>query len=488
VIATAVLLLLAACAVNPVTGRHELILVSQAEEARLGRAGAEQVAAEMGIFADAPLTEYVAAVGGRVAARSPRAGVAWRFEIVDQEAPNAFALPDGHIYVSRGLLELANSEDELAGVLAHEVVHVAARHHAQQRTRATGVGILALPAIVAGSLLGGPVGQVVEAPVLLLGSGLVASYGRDQEREADRFGQRLAAEAGYDPSALAAFLATLERWSDAREGGSHEAGFFDTHPSTPERVANARSNAALVGLQRAAGIAPDPQAFLGRLAGLLVGPNPAEGVVAGQRFLHPDLDFTLSFPDGWRVVNARSTVGAASPDGRAIVTLQIQSQGDDPSAAAGAMIAALSRETAVDLRRSGARDIGGRRAVRAELVARGARGPMALQLTWIAHGGAIFLVAGVADADSAQASGSAFDATSGSFRPLDAEERGSILELRLRLVRARPGESLDDAVRRGGSAWGTRQVAIANARDPNEPLAGDELLKIAVRRPYAGAR
>jgi predicted Zn-dependent protease len=474
--------------VNPVTGRHELMLVSESDEVRLGREGAEQVAAEMGIFPAPPLTAYVAAVGARVAAHSPRAGVAWRFEIVDQQAPNAFALPDGHIYVSRGLLALTNSEDELAGVLAHEVVHVAARHHAQQQTRAAGVGLLALPAVVAGSLLGGPMGQAVEAPVLLLGSGIVASYGRDQEREADHFGQRLAAEAGYDPSALAAFLATLERWSAARESGSQEAGFFDTHPSTPERVANARANAASIELPRTAGIAPDAAAFLGRLDGLLVGPNPAEGVFDGQRFLHPDLDFTLRFPDDWRVANERSVVAASSPDGRATSMMQVQSQGDDPQAAARAMLAALSRETTVDLRRSGPLEIGGRRAFRAEAVARGARGPTALHLTWIAHRGAIFLVAGVADAAAAQASWGAFDAISASFRPLRDEERDSIRELSLRLVRARAGESLDAAARRGGSAWGTRQVAIANACDPNEPLSGDEVLKIAVRLPYTAAR
>jgi predicted Zn-dependent protease len=473
--------------VNPVTGERELILVSQEQERAAGREGAKQVAESMGIFADARLGAYVAEVGARVAARSPREQVAWNFEIVDQEVPNAFALPDGHIYVSRGLLELANSEDELAAVLAHEVVHVAARHHARQQTRATGVGLLALPGMLAGAMLGGPVGELVQAPLLVLGAGVVASYGRDQEREADHVGQRLVAEAGYDPAALAGYLTTLERWSAARDGRTHEPGFFDSHPSTPERVEQARAHAESLERAPLRGVARDREAFLARLDGLVVGENPAEGLFDGPRFVHPDLGFSLRFPDDWQAVNSRSAVGAFSPDRRASVVLVDAGRAGDPRAVASATLAALSRETQLEVLRAGELEVGGRPAFRVEAAAAGARGPSFLHLTWIAHGGRIYRVAGVVDGAHARLHHASLADAGGSFRPLSAADRAAVRERRLRLVRSRAAEGLAALTRRAGSAWDAAYAALVNGLAPDAELPEGRVVKVAVPEPYRGA-
>jgi predicted Zn-dependent protease len=473
--------------VNPVTGERELIFVSPEQERAAGREGAEQVAASMGIFSDARIGAYVAAVGERVAARSPREQVAWRFEVVDQEVPNAFALPDGHIYVSRGLLELANSEDELAAVLAHEVVHVAARHHARQQTRATGVGLLALPGMIAGAMLGGPVGELVQAPLLVLGAGVVASYGRDQEREADRIGQRLAAEAGYDPAALAGYLTTLERWSETRAGRTHEPGFFDSHPATPERVEQARAQAGSLTRASLPGVARDREAFLAGLDGLVVGENPAEGVFDGPRFLHPDLGFALRFPDDWQTVNSRSAVGAFSPDRRASVVLEDAGGGGDPRAAAAATLAALSRETQLEVLRAGELEVGGSPAFRVEAAAAGTRGASFLHLTWIAHRGRIYRIAGVVDGAHARLHHAALASASGSFGPLSAADRAGVRERRLRLVRSRAAEGLAELTRRAGSAWDPPYAALANGLAPDAALPEGRLVKVAVPEPYRGS-
>jgi predicted Zn-dependent protease len=482
--ALAALLLAAGCAVNPVSGQRELILVSEEQERAAGREGAEQVAAHMGILAAPELAAYVAAVGARVAERSPRAGVEWRFEVVDQEVPNAFALPDGHIYVSRGLIELANSEDEVAAVLAHEVVHVAARHHAQRQTRAAGAGLLALPGSIAGSVLGGPLGELVQAPMIAIGAGIVASYSRDQEREADRVGQRLAAEAGYEPAALASQLETLARWTREHARRADEPGFFDSHPSAPERAADARAHAGILPGQPRPGVAPDRAAFLGRLEGLLVGANPAEGLLVDGRFVHPDLLFSLRFPEGWRTANARSAVAAWSPDERASLVLELEARGEDPGAAAAATLEASSRQTPLAVLRSGALEIGGLPAYRAEVAAGRARS--FLHLTWIAYRGLIYLVAGVVDETDAASRRRSFEEASASFRPLAPEERAAIREHRLRLARAQAGESLAALVRRAGSSWDVGYVALANALAPDVSLAQGALVKIAVPAPYAG--
>ena len=283
-----------ACATNPLTRRSELVLVSEQAEIESGNAAAQQVAAEIGIV-DAPaLTDYVGAVGARVAAHAPPRSHGYRFQILDQDEPNAFALPGGHVYVSRGLLALAHREDELAGVISHEVVHVAGRHHAQRQTRLAGVGILALPGVLAGAILG-PIGDLIAAPGVLAGVGALASYSRSQELEADRFGQEMAAAAGYDPGALGEFLIALERDMQLRLGEPREPGWLDSHPSNPERAKQAAEHAADLSPAPEPAIAPG-EAFARRIDGLLVDQNPAEGVFEGARFLHPDLGFRIEFP------------------------------------------------------------------------------------------------------------------------------------------------------------------------------------------------
>ena len=215
-IAFALGLVAAGCSLNPVSRRPEVVFVSEEQEVEVGQEAAEMVASEMGLVQDAALTAYVAAIGERVAAYAPQRNLTYSFGIIDQDEPNAFALPGGYVYVSRGLLAIANSEDELANVIAHEVVHVAARHHAQRQARATGAGLLALPGLLAGALIPGPLGDLVTASVAVAGGGVLAGYSRSQELESDRVGQQMAAQAGYQPKALADFLATLERDSALR--------------------------------------------------------------------------------------------------------------------------------------------------------------------------------------------------------------------------------------------------------------------------------
>ena len=282
VVFTSLFALACATVVNPVTGERELQGLSTPQEIELGKQASRQVAAEMGIYDDPELGRYVRQLGDRLARFSPRQDLPYSFQIVKMKEVNAFALPGGHIYVSRGLLALANSEDELAGVIGHEIGHVAARHHAQRQTRATGVGLATVLGTLAAAALGGAeaaqsVGQLGQ----VAGAGFIASYGRDQERQSDDVGQRIAAEAGYDPAAIGDFLESLGREERLRTGRSRQPSFLDSHPSTPERVAATRERAQRLVRTNAAPIAPDDGAFLRRLEGLLVGEDPAEDCFAG---------------------------------------------------------------------------------------------------------------------------------------------------------------------------------------------------------------
>jgi predicted Zn-dependent protease len=469
------------CITNPVTRGRDVVFVSPEEEVRLGAEAAEQVASEMGIAADPALAERVGEVGRRIAAAAPQQSFAYTFQVVDRAEPNAFALPGGYVYVSRGLLALTNNEDELANVIAHEVVHVAARHHARRQARATGVGLLALPGLLVGGLLGGPLGGLVSAPFQIAGAGAIASYSRAQELEADEYGQRIASQAGYRAAGLAEFLETLARDTELHEDGARRASWFDSHPATPRRASQAAERARGFGEATPAQGSAD---FVRKLEGLLVGDNPAEGVFDGGRFLHPDLGFTLVFPEGWKTANTRRVVGAFREDGTARVFLQHAGRGEDASEAASEFFAELSQEAGVEVARMEEVEVAGRKGVRAQVLVSSGGRPVALDLTWIPHGGSVYLLAGVVPRGYDDSHRSLFGEVGTSFARLRAAQRAVIRETRLRLRSIRPSETLAAFGERIGNAWSPEQTAVANGLPPGGAPRAGQVLKVAIEQPY----
>ena len=472
---------LAGCATNPVTGRRELVLMSAEREARLGEQMVAQVAEEMGLVESPELTAYVDAIGQRLAIHSPRRDVDYHFAVVDMMEPNAFALPGGYIFVSRGLLAIANSEAELANVIGHEIGHVAAGHAAQRETRALGVGVLATLGTLAAAAAGGE-GAAQGAAQLgqVAGSGLIASYGRDQERQADEVGQRLAAQTGWDPEAMASSLRTLGRESEQRTGETRRPSFFDSHPMTDERVGDAAARAESLRVSQAAPIAETRAAFCARLVDLLIGPDPAQGLFREQRFLHPGLDFAIDFPRGWETQNAKTAVFARAPDGDAIFVLQTQGESGDPAAAAER----FAQHNQLELGDGKGERIGGFPAHRAGAELPTEQGPAAAEWTWIAHPSAMFRLMGFSPSDRFGEHEGSFRDAAQSFRSIRDRERRGITELRLRVARAREGESLAALSRRTGNAWSLEETAIANGLSGERRLRRGEPVKIAVEVPY----
>ncbi len=472
---------LAGCAINPVTGRRELVLMSAEREARLGEQMVAQVAEEMGLVESPALNAYVDAIGQRLAVHSPRRDVVYRFAIVDMMEPNAFALPGGYIFVSRGLLAIANSEAELANVIGHEIGHVAARHAAQRETRALGVGALATLGTLAAAAAGGEGAAQSAAQIgQVAGSGLIASYGRDQERQADEVGQALAAQSGWDPAAMASFLRTLGREGELRSGETRRPSFFDSHPMTGERVRDTATRANSLGVLQAAPIAGTRAAFYARLVNLLIGPDPAQGLFQEQRFLHPGLGFAIDFPRGWETQNAKTAVFARAPGGDAIFVLQTQGESGDPGAAAQR----FARENQLQLGDGKHERIGGFPAHRAGAELRTEQGPAAAEWTWIAHPRAMIRLLGFSPSDRFGDHEGSFRDAARSFRSMSDRERRGITELRLRVARAWKGESLGAFSRRTGNSWSLEETAIANDLPRERPLHRDAPVKISVEVPY----
>lgn len=469
------------CAVNPVTGRPELMIVSSEQERAQGRQAARQVEQEIGLVDDAELDAYVKQLGARLAVHSPRRDVSYRFAIADMPEANAFALPGGYVYVSRGLLAIANSEAELANVIGHEIGHVAARHSAQRQTQALGLGLAsALGATAAGLVGGSGAANAVGALGQVAGAGLIASYGRDQERQSDQVGQKIAADAGFDPAAMASFLTTLTRDSQLRSGAARRPSFLDSHPMTEERVANTARRAPLLPVATAAPIAGTRDAFYARLEGLTIGPNPAQGFFDGDRFLHPVLDFAVDMPAGWQKVNQPRAVVAQAPDQQGVMVVELQEESRPAKRAA----IEFARAQEFTLQEGASLRISGMDAYQGATVARGQRGPMPVQFTWISHPRGTFRITALSTEGGAKNAASAA-AAARSFRRLSAAERGRIHELRVRIVRARGGESLEALGRRTGNAWTLEETAVANGLAPSDRLSAGRAVKIAVAVPYA---
>jgi predicted Zn-dependent protease len=454
--------------------------ISPSEERKLGEEAAEEVERTVGLVSAPKLVGYVRQVAGRLAQAAKRPDVSWQFNVTDDIEPNAFALPGGYVYVTRGLLALLNSEDELAGVLGHEMAHVLERHAARRAGAATPFALLfGVPAGILGAVspvLGGIVGGTGE-----LASGMVlASYSRDQERDADQRGIALAARAGWDPGALATFLHTLEREEALAGHDPSRPGFFATHPATPERVEKVRSAARSQTQAPGTPIAGTRGTFLRRLEGLVVGDNPATGVFLGSLFVHPGFDVALEMPAQWKTVNTAEAAGAVAPDGDAAVVLTLSGTADDPTAAARAD--GLSEAQLKKLQRVRVASLP------AALLVADTRHGERVVLTWIAYRQRVFRVTGLARIRDWSRYGSLLDRTGATFRPLRPADRERIVESRLRIRLASAGETVAEVLARGGGTWNAAQMAVANGTTTDAKLQAGWPVKVPVSQRYDGRR
>jgi predicted Zn-dependent protease len=468
----------AGCAINPVSGRPELTLISEKFEQELGDEEAKKIETGMGFADETGFTPFLDQLGQRLAEHSPRKNVTFQFHIVDMAEPNAFALPGGHIYVSRGLLTLTNTEGELAGVVGHEIGHVAGKHAVQRISNQApfavvfglASGITGLVSSTVGDLIGG-VGKLAQ-------SAIFSPYSRSQEAEADEVGQQIAAAAGWDPVELSRFLATLGREVALHEKEPRKPSFFDSHPATSDRVADTERHAKSLTRAKRDPISPTNEAYLARLNGIVVGPRAANGVFEETAFLHPDLGFFVKFPEKWPHENSPQQIVAVAPDKDAAVVLEAVAKGDDPLE--GARVLGKARK--IDLAaKAKSLTINGLPAARTVVPA---DGKAQIEITWIAHGGLIFQLAAVAPTEQFKTFQPLFDAVAGSFRPLTGHERARITEKRVRLITARKGETIEALAARARSAWKTDEVAVINGLVAGAPLREGQVLKVAVEERY----
>jgi predicted Zn-dependent protease len=455
-------LVLALCAVALAPAAHaqkRTVLESAYDDRDAGAQGAKGVEAQIGLLGDKDLDAYIQGIGDKLLRAIPNRPFAYQFRVVDQVEPNAFALPGGHIYVSRGLMALANDEDELACVIGHEIGHVAKRHAAAQQGAMKGVFPLMNP---------------------MLRQGQMAAYSRDLERSADHDGQILCAAAGYDPLGLPRFLESLMNFQKLQTGTIRSTGYFDTHPGSSERAVVARVEATELRWKRDPKLGDPRAVFLAHIDGLPVGQRPESGIFLGDVFLHPGLGFKLRFPRGWAKQNTPMAVAAQSPRGDAIVYLEGDAAKLAPRQAAEAW-ASENVKGMGQVEKAGPFPVSGLPAWKLDVAGSNGRGRFLGYVTFIPFRDAIWRITGASMSDKELAPTLA---TTRSFHELSPEDLGAMHETRIAIVKAEAGENLAALKERTSNVWPAYETAIYNALQPSGTFKGGESVKIAKESPY----
>jgi predicted Zn-dependent protease len=472
-IVAAFLCALVSCAVNPATGKRELSLMSEAQEIGIGTESDPQIKQEMGVYNDADLQQYVNTIGQQIAKQSERPNLPWRFTVVDQPAINAFAVPGGFIYLTRGILPFLENEAELVGVIGHEIGHITARHSAQQYTRTVGgtVGLLALGIFVPQAR---PLGDLSQQALGVL----FLKYGRDDELQADGLGARYAVTHGWDPAGVPGMLSTLGRLDEANGDRKGIPNWLSTHPEPLLRVKEIEPDVQKLKAGRT-DLRTDRDALLRRLDGIVYGDNPEQGIVRGTTFLHPPLRFRIDFPQGWQVQNSASQVAAKAPDADVFMVLQLVQQ---PQGRNIEEIAAQSMQKAGFRTVSGeTTTIGGQQAfVGVYEGVSEQSGTIGARAAHISYGTNVFVIAGLAQANAFRQADTTFLSSIRSFRTLSASEAENIRPSRIDLYVVRAGDTWQSLAEQSKGAIPAATLAIMNQSSPSTPPRAGARIKIVV--------
>ena len=429
----------------------------------MGRDADQDIVQSLGLVEETGWQEYVQALGERMARQSERPNLPWTFQVVDDPVVNAFALPGGFIYVTRGILGHFSSEAELAGVLGHEIGHVTARHSVNQISRAQlaqlglGVGTILAPELA-------PWAQAAEAGLGLL----FLSYGRDDERQADDLGLRYMTRERYDPSEMAVTFDMLADASGAREGGRIPA-FLSTHPDPLERRDRILQRIA-AGAISGDLIARDE--YLARLDGMPFGADPRQGFFEDDVFYHPELAFQIEFPEGWQTQNGREAVQGIGPEQDAAMSLTLE----DSSSPRAAREDFLGAQGVTGSNRTDA-SVNGLPAASADFSAATGDGTLVGRVLFVQHEGRVFRLIGYAPGSRWRDHASSIRGALGSFRSVTDPSVLNAQPDRIELVRVAAEMTLTEFNSRYLSSVSVETIGTINHLESEDLIPAGTLVK-----------
>jgi predicted Zn-dependent protease len=474
------ILLTLSCARNPVTGKRQMSLMSTEQEIQLGASADPSVQAEYGMYEDTALGGFLNEKGQAMAKLSHRPTLPWTFKVVDSPVVNAFAVPGGKVYFTRGIMAHFNSEAQLAGVLGHEIGHVTARHGAEQYTK----GTLAQLGLIVGMIASPQFAQFGEAAsqgVQLL----MLKNGRNDESQSDELGVQYSAKIGYDPKHMADFFQTLKRIGEKAGGGHELPTFMSTHPDPEDRYNKVRVHAErykkLLG-RRQPTFVENRDEYLRRIEGLVYGEDPKQGYVEAGRFYHPELKFSFPVPQGWKHQNMPTQFQMASADGNAMMVLSLSNQKTLQAAATEdakqySLVASDSRQTTIN----GLPAL----AVMADQVqqdqntGKTANTGIKVATTFIQYNGAIYILRGVSNAQFFIQYRDTFGGVMKAFEPLSDPEKINRVPERIKIVTVPRNMSLADLLKEQGiPAARNDEFAILNGMQLKDMITSGMLVKV----------
>ena len=461
-------LVAASCAINPVTGKRELSLISESQEIAMGKETDTAVAAQYGVYDDAALTAYVSKLGLGLAAKTQRPNLPYRFTVLDSPVVNAFAVPGGSVYVTRGILAMMSSEAELAAVLGHELGHVNARHSVRQYSQQ----MLAQIGLVAGSVIS----QKFAKYAGLASAGLqilFLKYSRDDERQADALGVDYSRAGGYNPADMTVTFQALEKMGDL-SGGSSLPGFLSTHPLSSERIKNVQAMLK-PGDQ---GLARRPEAYLRTVENVVYGEDPRQGYVENSVFYHPGLRFQYAVPSGWTVDNTPGSVTLVAADKNGGVIMQGGKTTDSAEE--------FAKKQAAEITGSGGKLLNENRMTvnglacfeQAYTITQENQAPVRMRRSYLKKGDYVYVFSAMSPADSFSKYETSFRGVVSSFKELADASKINRAPKRLTLVKANGSDTLQGIFKNAGmpeKAW--PQFAIMNGLDLTAVPTAGKLIK-----------
>ncbi len=457
---------LVSCAINPVTGQRELMLLDDQEEIELGRQANVQIVQEYGIYDDPELSTYVNDFCQRLAKISHRPNLSYECKVMDSPVVNAFALPGGYIYFTRGILAYRNNEAELITVMGHELGHITARHSAQQYSRAQlaqvglGVGMVFMPDIA---------GEVAQLGVQML----FLKFGRDDERQSDDLGVEYASKLGYDAKQMANFFNTLDRMRPSSDG-SPLPDWFSTHPNPAERNQTVSLRAKewqdKLNLKNAK---INRDEYLRRIDGLVFGENPRQGFVENNIFYHPDLRFQFPLPQGWVLQNAPAFIRMVSPNKDALIIFTISPEGPPEQAALQ-----FAQKNGARVIESSPTKVNGLPAHRLISEVRSSQGVLTIKSYFIEKEGKVYMFHGITSPVRFDHYSPSFGNTMEQFRELTNPKMLEVKPLRIRILSsARSGTVRGALLAQGVNENDLEKMALLNGKTLDGPIAAGTLIK-----------
>ncbi len=464
--------LIAGCVRNPATGKSELMLVSESQEIQLGQQADSEVIQSIGLYPDPALQSYVSDLGKKLAATSERPNLPWTFRVVDDPAVNAFAIPGGFVYVTRGILSHMTNEAQLATVMGHEIGHVTARHTAHQMSREQVANL----GLAVGSMASSRIARYAGLASQALGV-LFLKFSRDNENQADELGVRYSSRTNYDSRQMDSVMAMLDRIES--QSGGRLPEWLATHPNPGNRIGHI--NAVLAQTKTDfTGTAVNREPYERRLDGMVFGMNPREGFFRGTEFYHPDLRFRISFPSGWQTVNGKSAVAAQSPGQDAVIELTL-AQGANADQAARAFLSQQGLQAGTVTRGN----VNGLSTAEAPFAATSQNGTLQGQAVFVEYGRNVYqLLAYGREASWATNRGVAQRAVA-SFGPLSDPALLTVQPQRLDLITLDRRTTIAQLAqqRPPPAPVSTATLALINQVEETTPLASGRIVKWVVGQP-----